>query len=617
MRKRKLTTTMIYQSIRNLFLLFLFVFLSTDLSAQDQNQDRNLALQFYQNEQYDKAAELFEKLYNEDPNSNFLYRYLFNSYILLKEYRQAERLARRSYRRNRDNLNFLVDVGYVYLQSGESDRAKREFDNAISELSANERQIRSLANAFNSIREFDYAVAAYEKGRDLLNDQSKFHFDVAGIYMRKDNPQKAIESYLDHLDHFPNQSQNLKNALQFRLDQESLSRALRSQLYSRIQRNPQSLVFPELLIWLLIQEDDFEAAFRQVRALDRRFNEDGKRVMELARTAFSEEDYQTAINAFDYVIEKGRQNPHYRAARMEQLSAKKQKLITRIDFTTEDIEELDGAFVNYLDEFGYSRHTVRAVLDRAALHALYLHNLNRGIELLEKALELPQLDAQTAANARLDLGDYYLMRGDIWDASLLYSQVEKSLRDNPLTEEARYRNARLSYFRGDFQWAQTQLNVLKAATSNFVSNDAIRLSVFIGDHLNLDTTDTPLRLFADAELLVMQNRFDDALNKMQLIDDLFPAHSLAPAIKYRKADIFIQRRDFEKAIDKLENLVMHHPDYVLTDKAVFRLGEISERYLQNKQRAMDWYEELVVNYHDSIYVVEARKRFRQLRGDTF
>lgn len=580
-----------------------------------QDQERSLALQYYQNEDYERAAEIFERLYDKEPGSNFLYRYLFNSYILLKDYEKAEKLTQRNIRRNRNELNFIVDLGYVYIQSGQSDKAKSQFDRALNALTADERQIRSLANSFNGIREYSYAAETYIKGKELLNDDKRFNFEIAGIYLRKDNFSKSISFYLEHLRHNPNQIQQLKNTLQFRLEEENLSRELRQQLFGKIQQHPQQLVFSDMLVWLLIQNKDFSAAFRQVRAIDRRLNEDGKRVLELAQAASAEEHYETAIEAFQYVIDKGRDFRHYRSARMGLLSAMKDKLISSLDYTSEDVEKLDEAYAEYLQTFGTNRNTISTVLERSEIHAKYLYDLDRAVNMLEEVKKLPGIDQQTEASIKLQLGDYYVMRGNVWDASLLYSQVEKTMRNNPMIEEARFKNAKLSYFRGDFEWAQTQLKVLKSATSNFISNDAIELYVFIRDHLALDTTDTPIRMYAEAELLHLQNRNEESIAQLNLINEVFPNHSLAPDIALKIADIKISQREYDNAMQQLEYVVMNYPEFVKVDKALFQLGYVAENYAKNREKALEWYEELIINHYGSIYVVEARKRFRSLRGD--
>jgi predicted Zn-dependent protease len=203
----------------------------------------------------------------------------------------------------------------------------------------------------------------------------------------------------------------------------------------------------------------------------------------------------------------------------------------------------------------------------------------------------------------------------VWESTLIYSQVDKDEKDSPLGEEARFRNAKLAYYRGDFEWAQTQLEALKASTSELISNDAIELSVFIIDNLGMDTIETPMQMYARAELLMYQNKDDDALHTLDTIGWLFPGHALLDDIEYTKARVFVKRKEFDHAVPLLEDILKNYKDDLKGDDATFLLAEINEKYLNNKDKAKELYEKIITDYNSSLLVIEARKRFRLLRGD--
>ncbi len=56
-------------------------------------------------------------------------------------------------------------------------------------------------------------------------------------------------------------------------------------------------------------------------------------------------------------------------------------------------------------------------------------------------------------------------------------------------------------------------------------------------------------------------------------------------------------------------------DDILVDDAFFLQGEIYERQLGQKDKAMEIYREFLNKYPGSVYAAEARKRYRLLRGD--
>jgi TolA-binding protein len=207
------------------------------------------------------------------------------------------------------------------------------------------------------------------------------------------------------------------------------------------------------------------------------------------------------------------------------------------------------------------------------------------------------------------------MQGDVWESTLLYSQVDKAFKEDPLGHEARFRNARLSYFSGDFQWAQAQFEVLKASTSKLIANDALDLSVFIMDNLGLDTTAIALQLYADAELLVFQNRFQDAFGKMDSLLLAFPKHALEDDVLYLRGKIFTKQRQYEKAAAAFEEVVEKYPEDIRADNALFELAGLYEKPLNDVEKAKTLYEKLFVEFSGSTFAVEARKRYRILRGD--
>jgi len=199
---------------------------------------------------------------------------------------------------------------------------------------------------------------------------------------------------------------------------------------------------------------------------------------------------------------------------------------------------------------------------------------------------------------------------------LLYTQVEKNEKGNPLGEEAKFRNAKLAYYNGDFGWAQTQLKIIKANSSEFISNDAIDLSVFILDNLNTDDTDAALLKFAKADLLRYQNKLDEAEDTLNNILHYFPQTALQDDILFLKYNIEKDRQHYEKAASYLEKIIENYSEDILADNALFYLGDLYQNYLKDDEKAKSYYEKIILMYKDSTFSIEARKRYRKLRGDS-
>ena len=178
------------------------------------------------------------------------------------------------------------------------------------------------------------------------------------------------------------------------------------------------------------------------------------------------------------------------------------------------------------------------IKELAHIKAFYLQESDEAVDLLYDAIDIPGVYGKINAVIKLELADILLMQGDLWDASLLYSQVELDFKEDPLGHEAKFRNAKISYYTGDFEWAQAQLDVLKASTSKLISNDAIDLSLLITDNYAMDTITTPMLMFAQADLLAYQNRNEEAFLKMDSIVSTWPGHALTDDILMKKAEIY-------------------------------------------------------------------------------
>lgn len=596
------------------FLMIFFVGLFSLNGFSQEDKTQALARQYFQNADYQKAAQMFEELYNDNPQNYYFYNSLFTSYIRLNEYKEAEKLVKKQIKKNKDDIRYLVDLGFIYSQDNQSKKAESQFQEAIDKLSADENQVRTLANKFMSFRQDDFVIATYQKGNELLNDETRFAFDLGNAYLRANKPEKTIENWLVVVDKKPFMQQSVQTMISNNLDKKGLADALETQLYGYIQRKSNRDEFPEMLIWLFTNQKDFKNALIQAKALDKRKNEDGGRIYKLSLDAVQEKEYDAAIEGFEYIVKKGEQNRYHSIAKSEILRARKLK-VTSGKYTNEDLQALRNAYNSFLEKYAVNPRTAETVRDLANLEARYLFNLDSAIELLEDLLSHPQLTKKVRNEVKLELGDFHLLNGDIWEATLLYAQVDKDERDSPIGEDARFRNARLSYFKGEFQWAQAQLGILKGATSELVANDALKLSVFIMDNLGLDTTTTTMEMYAAAELLAMQNKKDAAIIALDKILKQFPGHSLADDIYMKKAEILMEQRKYEKAAENLELLLISHSEDILADDAIFMLGDIYQHHLNDYEKAMEFYKRIITDYSNSVLVVEARKRFRKLRGD--
>jgi tetratricopeptide (TPR) repeat protein len=427
-----------------------------------------------------------------------------------------------------------------------------------------------------------------------------------------------IESFLDLVQQEPNYLQTVQNSLNRTLNFEENPQhleMLKSKLLRRSQKYPEAVIFNEMLTWLFLQKKDFASAYIQATALDKRQNESGVRVLNLAELAAGNKDYSTAVKAYQYVIDKGKNGPYYLTARMAKLRVLNTQLDEKPGLDKIAYAQLASEYKATLNDLGKTAETAGMLKDLAHIQAFYLDKQDSAIALLREAIALPGIYNKVQAACKLELGDILVFNNDVWDASLLFSQVELDFKEDQLGHEAKFRNARISYYTGDFEWAQGQLDVLKASTSKLISNDAIDLSLLITDNFNMDTITAPMEMFARADLLAYQNKIDEAFVTLDSLLIEYPAHSLTDEVFMLKANTYFRLGQFEEAKKLFERVIEFHFKDITADDALFKLADMNERIFNDQAKAMELYEKLIVDYPGSLYIVEARKRFRALRGD--
>ncbi|MDQ3192864.1 MAG: tetratricopeptide repeat protein [Bacteroidota bacterium] len=611
-------------------ILFVFMLLHSSLQAQinepdtaietldPKGSDEQLAVHYFQNREFDKAVIYYEKLF-EDRKLDFYYGYYLDCLIELEEFKKAEKVVKKQIKKFPQKLSYQVDLGYVLIKSGDISKAKKEYEVVIAELSPNQTQIFEAANAFIKRKELDYALQVYEKGRKLLKNSYPFSFEIAEIYFQKGDMEAMINEYLDVLlinDAYIQQVQNyLLRVYGYENSISTGDELVKNQLLRRIQKHPDKTVYAEMLIWMYIQEKNFNAALIQTKALDKRLKEDGGRLITLAKTCVSNHDYETAVKAYNAVIEKGKENYYYIISKIELLEVLNKKITEQAYYSPEDLITLEKSYISTLEELGKSAKTAPLLKGLAYLYAFYLYDIDKSIALLEESLKMPGVTSHFMAEVKLLLADILLITGDIWEASLYYSQVDKAFKHDPLGDEAKLRNAKISYYTGDFAWSQAQLDVLKGSTSKLIANDAMKLSLLITDNSTVDTTMLPLEMYARAELLFFQNKQEEAIATLDSINILFPAHALSDEILFKKAEIMAKKQDFVTSAKYLKKIVDAYSYDILADDALFKLAEIYQFRLNDLEKSKEYYHKLMVDYPGSTLTVEARKRYRELRGD--
>jgi predicted Zn-dependent protease len=466
--------------------------------------------------------------------------------------------------------------------------------------------------------EYENAEKVYLKGKQLLNNSYPFAFELAMIYERTGEFKKVLDQYFTLLDVNKSYLQTVEDRLQFDLGndpQNSKNELFRKYLLDKSQKEPDKTYYSEMLWWYSIQQKDFELALIQARSLDRRLKETGSRVYQLAMMAISNLEYDAAIEAFKYLIAKGKEYPFYDESRTEMLNTRFLQMVSHPNPSPKALSELEKEFET---EISLTQNRVQSVIltkDLAHLDAFFLGKNEAATDMLSKITERTDIDPKLKAQVKLELADIYLFTDNVWEATLLYQQVYMDFKNDELGETAKFKNSKLSYYIGEFKWAQSQLDILKASTSKLISNDAMALSLLISEHFDPDSNTVALNYYSHADLLEYRNRDDDALITLDSITLAFKDHPIFPHMYMEKAHILIKQGKFMEADTLLGTIVSRYPEDVLADQALYLRAHLNEGDLKDTAKGMGYYEFLMSKYPGSIYVPEARVRFRSLRGD--
>jgi tetratricopeptide (TPR) repeat protein len=615
------------------------------LKAQNQ-QDIQLANEYLLKGDKLKAIELYRDLAKSDVNIPYIHNNYLSVLLDAGDSEEAHAYLKRVLRRDPENIQYRTDVGIVYARTGELAKADKYFKDLIQTYKGNITRIKMIADYLSGKSLAEYSIIALTESRQTVGNPYLFCLELAMLYRVKGEKDKMVQEYLNYVTQNSGNIQYVKNVMQALLTKPDELESLEKILYDRIQKYPDVDVYSDLLIWVTMQQKNFYASFIQARAYDKRYKKFGERCMEVARVALDNEDYDNAFRSYSYVVKEYPTGPYYLQARLGLVKTREARIRNTFPVNADSVRNLIAAYTEFIDSYRDNPNAHEAQRSEALLYANYLDEKDKAIELLNNLIENPRASLQIKSKTKLDLGDIYLLKGETWESSLLYSQVEKALKESPLGYEAKLKNAKLFYYRGNFRLAQEHLDILKEATTREIANDAMELSMRIKENIAFDSVGSALKAFASIELLLYQNKTADALKEISYLKEgrlkvstkemskeeafllniepitesdsgwvSFTNHTILDDVYWLEANIRMKKGEFETSLGLLQKILTDYPEDILADDAFFLQGEIYERQLANKDKAMEIYREFLNKFPGSVYTAEARKRFRVLRGD--
>ncbi|WP_224488687.1 tetratricopeptide repeat protein [Robertkochia flava] len=593
--------------MKRTFLIFFMLLLS--LSGYCQAEDA-MAKVYMDKGEYEKALFYYEKLFESNPyNMNYLGA-LVKCYQQLEQTEKAEVLLKDQLSRPRIPPAVHIELGYNYSLMGEEALAKEQYDLAMASIELNPSYAYMVGQGFRSKQLLEEAVKAFKKGMEL-NPKLNFNYDLAYIYGEQGDLEQMYNTYLDLILERTNLKENIKRNIGRFLFEDGSSQGnevLRKVLLQRVQSDP-NIVWNELLSWLFIQQKQYSNALSQEKAIYKRSEEphlDG--IRDLGLIAYSDGENGVAGEAFEFIV-KNSGDPSYRGQADYYLMK-----IAVAEMEEGQEETLLTAFDNLLDEYGRDQTTVGLQVLRANFMAFHAGLPEEAVADLKALMELP-MDRYSLATVKMELADILVYQELFNQALIYYSQVQKELKNDVTGQMARFKVARTSFYKGDFDWAESQLKVLKSSTSQLIANDALQLKLIISDNSVQDSLQTALKTYARAHLLAYQEQDEAAI---ATIDDILKNHkgeAIEDEALMMQAGLFEKLGDYERAELNYLKVIEFFPQDIFMDDALYRLSELYLGELNEPEKAKPLLERLIFDHQDSIYFPEARKKFRELRGD--
>lgn len=588
-----------------LTLLALLFFGYVSFSQSDEEQ---LAAEYYKRGEFEKALISYQKLYEEQPNNyNYIF-HLIKTHQELEQFKVAESLLKSKIAMYQ-NPSLIIELGYNFQLQDQMDKANDCYEEALLKLEERPNYAPLIGRQFEQHSLLDYAIKTYKKAM-VLDPTLNYNRELANVYGELGNVEMLFTNYFAYIEVKPQFLNSTKRAfsdfVSENKDNEN-NKLLRKLLLKEIQSQPDPYWY-ELLSWLYIQEKAYDKAFTQEKALYMREPESLNRLIELALTALGEKENEVATEIFNYILEHTQNIGTILTASQYLLDIETTKATVR------DLSKIEKKYQQLFSSYGMAEQTLDLQIAYGNFLAFYLNRPEDASNFLKESLKL-NISAFQQATVKIKLADILVFQEKFNEGLIYYTQIQSNVKNSVLAQEARFKVAKTSYYKGDFEWAESQLKILKASTSQLIANDALELKLLISDNKYEDSLHVALKLYAKADLMAFQNKTDAAISLLDKVLTEHKGESIEDQALFKQAELFIKNKQYDKAVDNYQSIITYYSDDILADDAYYYLAELYNNILSEPEKAKALYEKIIFNHQDSIYFVEARRKFRMLRGD--
>ncbi|QTY26658.1 tetratricopeptide repeat protein [Flavobacterium sp. CS20] len=587
----------------------LSILLLTAVLANISAQNISLAMNYAEQGEYEKAKSIYQKLYEQNPNNQDYLLGLADTYIQLNEFKKAEKLLYNYIKKPTKSPNIMVELGYVFQIQKDSVNANIWYEKAIDIVKTRNVYAYTIGQAFQKHNLLERAIQTYEIANEK-EPRINYSIQLARLYGEKGNQKKMFENYIKLIEENEKYIEVIQRNFNAYINdnpQNESNIILKRLLIQKLQNSP-NILYNQILSWLFVQEQDFNKAFAQEKAIFKRnTTPDFSRLMDLAQIAFENKKYNSAFDINAFVINQSQDISIQIKAIENQMQI---KLIQN-----NNPKDIEKSFLSHFNTYGYGLETLNLQLLYAKFLAFDQNQPDKALSNLE-VVSKKNLNKFQQAKIQMLMADILVAQQQYNQALIKYSLISKMVKNTPLAQKSRYKSAQTSYYKGDFNWALTQFNILKKATTQTIANDALEMSRFIKQGKSeTDSTQQALKALAKTDLLIYQNKPKLALNQLDSILVSNESYHIKDQALFKKAEILNQLHRYQEAVKYYQQLIDEHPKSIVTDNALFQISKIQFEKLNQPEEAMKNLETLIFNHQDSIFFVEARTLYRKLRGD--
>ncbi|NGP76147.1 hypothetical protein G3570_05860 [Balneolaceae bacterium YR4-1] len=633
----------VYSSI----LAFIMLFMSCAIAVHPvQAQNSNayfIANQMLQNQQYERAYDMFYNLHEENPENYLFLEKATESLINLKRYETAIEITTEARNQAYYPARAGIRLGEIYHISGDTQKAFSIWEEVKRENPGNMEIFLTMARAMRDRRAFDAAIDTYKAAARLFSDSTVLSSELASTYMRAGKYEESVREYLDLIKENPDRINYVQSTL-LRFNDDYLYDIAILEIGDFLEdlpaTHPSYRDLHQLELWLLLERELYERALATAREFEESQSYTSYSLYGLGAKLLSDRQFKLAEEAYRYYVDNNIEVAKYQS--LEEIANIYIEWADYLsDFNLSSGQKRDSLYKKAFEtlsqlerqEPGY-RNMDRVYITQAELALEHLHDPRDAKRYLAKLEQ--RADSSNLAQRSYIQGRIYLYDRNYSRARIAFTKSNKDIRLGDLAEKTRYYLALTDFYSGDYEFAKIQLNALERQTTSYFANDAVQLRVWIQDGLQADSTGELLRPFAKAVEYFAQGARDSAISALEplisensinpLSDEalLELSSHISPDILTFAYGRIARYLDSSGRSSPLRERLMWEKarigDRIYSEKATVSQADTgnsassSIAFPKNTGEIISLYEDIILEYPQGFYASFARSRIEELQN---